>query len=148
MNDNLTDWQYWILQNLHLLSKIYGKEGVVLNAKTWRSILIFFYQLPDSWEQKSSRLLIVLPSKAQIFYAHPDRFYLDMGLRTATGQKPHHYFENESFNDMAGQGLARFSFHLKKNWKPKVDCLQGTTLVDVIEAFYKGLDLAARETMR
>jgi hypothetical protein len=147
MSVDLYNWQYWILQNLQLLSEIYGKEGVVLNANTWGSILIFSYRLPDTWAQKSSRLLIVLPTKSQIFYSAPDRFYMDAGLRTVSGQKPAHYFESGGFNDMASQGMARFSFHLIKNWKPKINCLQGTTLVDVIEAFYMGLDIAAKETM-
>jgi len=148
MASNYTDWQYWILQNLALLSKRYGKNGVVLNGQTWQSILIFFYSLPPAWTSMTSRLLIVLPAKSKIFYTPPDRFYLDPGLRTVTGQRPAHYFEDQGFNDLARQGLARFSFHLKKGWKPKTECQQGTTLVDVIDAFYIALDMAAREAMK
>ncbi|MCP4603462.1 MAG: hypothetical protein GY847_23580 [Proteobacteria bacterium] len=145
MVSRYSDWQYWILQNLALLSKRYGKDGVVLNGKTWRSILIFYYKLPPFWTPRTSRLLIVLPPKSKVFYAPPDRFYLDLGLQTFYGQKPAHYFEIEDFNDMAKHGMARFSFHLKNGWNPRVQCQQGTTLVDVIDALYAGLDSAAKE---
>ena len=106
MRNNYTDWQYWILQNVQLLSRIYGRDGVVLDAKTWRSILIFYYSLPPNWGETSSRLLIVLPEKSKVFYTPPDRFYMDSGLRTVTGQVPAHYYEGRGFNDMAKQGMA------------------------------------------
>lgn len=147
MSDKLTDWQYWLLQNLRLLSKRYGKEGVVINGKTWRSILIFHFALPPTWERRTSRLLIVLPEKSQIMYTPPERFYLDWGLLTITGKKPAHYFENNDFNDMAKNRLARFSFHLVEGWNPRQNCLEGTTLVDVMAALYKGLESGAREVM-
>ncbi len=147
MHDTYSDWQYWILQNIQLLSKRYGKDGVVLDGKTWRSILIFYYCLPESWKPRSSRLLIVLPPKSQIFHAPPDRFYMDRSLRTVTGQMPAHYYEEGGFNDLTKQGMARFSFHLKKGWQPKREHLKGTTLIDVIDAFYLALDMAAMEVM-
>ncbi len=77
MPNQYSDWQEWILQNLFFLSKRYGKDNVVLNGKTWRSILILYYKLPPSWKQTTTRLLIVLPEKSKIFYNPPDRFYID-----------------------------------------------------------------------
>lgn len=148
MASKYSDWQYWILQNLALLGKRYGKNGVVLNAKTWRSILIFYYSLPPTWKPRTSRLLIVLPPKSKVFYTPPDRFYLDLGLRTVAGTRPAHYFEDEGFNDMAKHRIARFSFHLTEGWRPKLQCQQGTTLPDVIDALYEGLDIGAREAMK
>lgn len=147
MVNRYSDWQYWILQNLTLLGKRYGKDGVVLNGKTWRSILIFHYRLPASWKQRTSRLLIVLPAKSKVFYTPPERYYLDPNLKTRTGVMPAHYFQSEGFNDLARHGLARFSFHLTRGWKPKIQCQQGTTLADVIDALYAGLDSAAKEVM-
>jgi len=148
MVNKYQNWQYWILQNLQLLSRIYGKNNVVLNGKTWQSILIYKYRLPSNWKQNTSRLLIVLPKKSKIFYAPPDRFYLDCNLRTITGKRPGHYFERDSFNDMGKLNMARFSFHLKKGWKPKINCQQGTNLLHVIDGLYKGMDLGAREAMK
>lgn len=148
MSNKYQNWQYWILQNLQLLGRIYGKNNVVLNGKTWQSILIYKYRLPPTWEQYSSRLLIVLPGKSKIFYTPPDRFYLDCKLRTITGKRPSHYFENSDFNDMKKQNMARFSFHLKSGWSPKVNCQKGTNLLHVIDGLYKGMNLGARETMK
>ena len=142
------DWQYWLLQNLQLLAKVYGQKGVMLDSGNWQSILISKYWLPSTWRQASSRLLIILPQKSQIFYTPPDRFYLDLGLRALTGEKPAHYFERGSFNDMARRGMARFSFHLKKGWQPKINCQEGTNLLHVLEGLYKGMDSGAREAMR
>ena len=140
-------YQTWILQNLQLLTKMYGKNNVVLNAKNWQSILIRQYPLPSSWRHKTSRLLIVLPSKSSIFLAAPDRFYLNTGLKTTSGVRPGHYFENAAFNDKQNQNWARFSFHLKQGWKPKMQCQNGSNLSHVIHGLYKGMDKAAREVM-
>jgi len=148
MVNKYQNWQYWILQNLQLLSRIYGKNNVVLNGKTWQSIVISYFKLPPTWRQKSSRLLIVLPVKSKIFYTPPDRFYLDCKLRTITGKIPGHYFERDSFNDLEKHNMARFSFHLKKGWNPKANCQEGTNLLHVIDGLYKGMDLGAREAMK
>lgn len=146
--DKYSEWQYWMLQNVQLLSSRYGTDGVVLDGQTWHAILIFYYGLPRSWKQRTTRLLIVMPAGSQIFHTPPNRFYIDRGLRTVTGQKPSHYFEDHHFNDMANQDVARFSFHLIEGWNPKVQCNQGTTLLDVIDALYLAMDMAAKEVMR
>lgn len=147
MASNLTDWQYWMVQNLALLSKKYGRDGVVLNGKTWRSILIFYFALPPSWNRRTTRLLIVLPEKSKLFYAPPDRFYIDVGLRLANGSIPAHYFEGQGFNDLSSQGLARFSFHLTDGWQPALESQNGTNLLHVIDGLYRGMNSAAREVM-
>jgi len=147
MSKNYQDWQSWILQNLLYLTRLYGKNNVLLDTKTWQSILIRHYYLPPTWKQDTSPLLIVLPEKAQIFYSAPDRFYLKKGLRAINGKKPGHYYENKGFNDLHNLDYARFSFHLEKGWDPKIDCKCGTNLIHVIGGLYKGLDLAAREVM-
>jgi len=148
MSNKFSDWQYWILQNLQLLSKKYGENRVLLDAKTWQCLLIANFGLPPTWRQTTSQLIIILPEKAQVFCASPDRFYLEKGLRTVTGEKPRHYFESAGFNDMSGSNLARFSFHLKKGWYPKMHCKNGTTLLDILEGLCLGLDSAAREAMK
>ena len=148
MRNKYSDWQHWIIQNLQLLARRYGKDRVMLNGKTWRSILILYYRLPQTWRRRTSRLLIVLPSESKIFYTPPDRFYMDLGLRTVNGQVPAHYFEGKGYNDMAKHEMARFSFHLNKGWNPKVQCQDGTNLLHIIDGLYKGLDSAARETMQ
>ncbi len=143
-----TDWECWIVYNLQLLSKRFGRRQVTLDAKTRRSLLIMNYPLPRTWRQRRSRLLIVLPKKGKIFHSAPDRFYLDRGLRTVSGKKPAHYFENRGFNDLSDKGLARFSFHMVKGWHPNRACRGGTTLLDLLAAFDRGLDSAAREVMK
>ncbi|MCK5127311.1 MAG: hypothetical protein KAR42_13735 [candidate division Zixibacteria bacterium] len=147
MFNKYTDWQNWILQNLQLLTKMYGKNNVVLNGKNWQSILIINYPLPSSWKQRATMLLIILPKKSHVFYTAPDRFYIDKGLKTITGKTPGHYFEDDDFNDMSKNNMARFSFHLKTGWKPKIHCNAGTNLSHVIYGLGKGMDKAAREVM-
>ncbi|MBI4057770.1 hypothetical protein HY405_00390 [Candidatus Microgenomates bacterium] len=147
-SNHLAEWQYWIIQNIHILSKVYGRNGAILDAKNWQFILIPRFFLPRSWLQSHSRLIIVLPKGPQIFYAPPERFYLDRGLKTTSGEKPTHYFEGSGFNDMSSQNLARFSFHLQKGWNPKLPCTLGTTLIDVLDGLFLGLDAAAKEAMR
>ena len=145
MAKQYANWQYWILQNVKLLGKAFGKNRVVLNGKNWQSILIFAYLLPDTWKQQKSHLLIVLPAKSKVLYTPPERFYMDWGLRLINGKKPPHYFEDSDFNDMRNQNMARFSFHLKEGWNPKIQCLEGTNLLHVVQGFYKGLISAAKE---
>ena len=147
MLNQYKDWQYWILQNLQLLYKIYGQDNVVLTGDNWQSMSIRHFVLPDNWGQETTRLLIILPAKSKIFYTPPDRFYLEKGLRTITGETPRHYFESKGFNDMSKQNLDRFSFHLKRGWDPKINCQDGTNLLHIIDGLYKGLDLGAREAM-
>ena len=149
MAQQYADWQYWVLQNVKLLSQAFGQNRIVLNGRNWQSILIFGYLLPDTWKQQKSRLLIVLPPKSQIFYKPPERFYMDWGLRLINGKRPPHYFENDSFNDKKNQKMARFSFHVKENnWNPRINCLDGTNLHQVIQGFYKGLISAAKEGLK
>lgn len=147
MERGYSERDYWVIGNLYLLAKRYGKEGVVLDAKEVRSLMIFYFNLPETWQPRTSRLLIVLPSGPSLFHSAPDRFYLDKGLKTITGKEPAHYFEGNGFNDMSRQGLARFSFHITKNWFPKVAIDDGTTLIDVIDRLYQGMDIAAKEVM-
>lgn len=148
MNCKYTQWQYWILQNLKTLSKIYGRRTVVLDAQTWQSLLILNYSLPSNWKQTHSRLLIVLPQGPQVFYNPPERFYLDKGLRTCNGKTPAHYFEDKGYNDMSDRGMARFSFHLKEGWQPKAKYTGGTTILELLGVFHRGLSSAAEEAMR
>jgi len=49
---------------------------------------------------------------------------------------------------MKKRNMARFSFHLKKGWNPKINCHQGTNLLHIIDGLYKGMDLGAREVMK
>lgn len=144
MGQNIKDFQHWILQNLYLFCKAFGKSNVVLNTKTWRSILINRFALPYNWRPSYSRLLIILPKGSRIFYNPPDRFYLDKGLRAINGKTPGHYFENAGFNDMAQYNIARFSFHVKQGWNPKIDAENGTNLLHVIKGLKIGLNDAAQ----
>jgi hypothetical protein len=148
MTQRCQQWQQWILHNLTDLSRIYGRNDVVLDAKTWRSILIVSYRLPTNWTPSRSRLLVVLPQGPQIFYSPPNRFYLDKGLRLISGRIPEHYFERGNYNDMSNRGMARFSFHLERGWHPRPEYYGGTTLKDVLRALNRGLSLAAEETMK
>jgi len=148
MSKQLSNWQHWILQNVKILGKAFGENRVVLNIKNWQSILIIGYCLPNSWRQRKSRLLIVLPGKSKIFYSPPERFYLDWGLRLINGKSPPHYFEDDTFNDMSNKKMARFSFHVSEGWHPKVNCLEGSNLLHVVQGFYKGLNSAAREGLK
>lgn len=145
MRKTYKDWQIWLLDNMILLGKIYGKDNVFLNNKDWQSILIRSYSLPNNWQPFSSRLLIVLPKGSQIFYKPPDRFYLNKGLRTITGKVPGHYFELNGFNDLSRKKFARFSFHLRSGWKPAMKCKDGTNLTHVLHGLQKGMKKAAME---
>ena len=148
MTRNFTEWQNWILQNLQLLSKRYGKNNVILNAKDWQSIYILNFVLPKNWQKTTTPLLMILPEKSKIFYTPPDRFYFSKGLKTINGKRPKHYFEDDFFNDMSERNLARFSFHLKKGWNPRANCLKGTNLLQVIDGLYKGMEFGAQEAMK
>jgi hypothetical protein len=141
----LSDAQKWLLDNGNLLSQKFAGDRVIIDGTNWQFILIHGYPLPVNWKQSRSRLLIRFLNISRIFSMPPNNFYLDAGLRTVRGTVPTHYFEVGDYNDLTGYGLARFSFHIEKGWKPAIPCTMGTNLLDVIEMLDKGMYEAAEE---
>lgn len=140
-----SDAQNWLLENGNLLSQKFGGDKVIIDGSHWSFILIHGYPLPVNWKQSRSRLLIRFLDISRIFSIPPNNFYLDSGLRTLNGTVPTHYFEGEGYNDLSQYGLARFSLHIKKGWKPTIPCTMGVNLLDVLEMLDKGMYEAAEE---
>ena len=98
------------------------------------------FRLPDNFEKRFTKVMIIFPYRQNIFSAKPDRFYVDQNLLLRTGEYPGHIFNGNGFNDLSHLGWARFSLHLKE-WSPTLDVVSGTTIFDILEAIYDGLSV-------
>jgi hypothetical protein len=141
----LKDYQKWLLWNLLELAKRYGKDGVALDARTWQTLIVRNFALPSTWSRRFTKLIVVLPPKAEIFFTAPERFYIEKGLRSQTGKDLAHYFEHSGFNDRADAGFARFSFHLTSGWCPELQAGRGSTLKDLLDGLLIGMTVAEKE---
>ncbi len=148
MSQKLHNWQYWVIQNVFLLTKRFGKQNVIFNQNNWQSIFIRRFELPVSWSQKYTSLLILLPKSAQILYSPPDRFYIEKKLTAKNGKFPTHYFQEKGFNDLSKHNLARFSFHVNNGWNPNINSIKGTNLLHVLDGLHKGMHRAAQEVLK
>lgn len=129
----------WLVDNAHWLSNKYGGANVAVDDINGRFVLIRNFLLPCNWLQSESQLLIVFPDIAKIFATEPNHFYLEKGLRNIRGEVPTHYFEDHGYNDLWAQGWARYSFHVIKGWHPRIPCIDGTNLTDVLRAMEQGM---------
>ncbi len=145
---NISDTQQWLVDNAYLLADQFGDDQVVVDNESWQYILIRSIYLPSGWYPSRSKLLIYLPNPANILTTAPNNFYLDPGLRTYAGNIPPHYFEGDGYNDLAGQGFARFSFHIEEGWQPCIPAQCGTTLVEALTWLDQGLADAIREASK
>ncbi len=148
MKPKIQNWQYWVLQNIVLLSKRYGKRNIIFNNQNWQSIFIKNYALPYNWRKQTTFLLILLPKSSQILYNPPDRFYIEKNLKAYNGKRPTHYYEDSGFNDLSRHNLARFSFHVEKGWNPNLNSIKGTNLLHVLDGLQKGMYKAAQEVLK
>ncbi|RKX28597.1 MAG: hypothetical protein DRP46_08410 [Candidatus Zixiibacteriota bacterium] len=136
----------WLINNSFLLAEIFGAKNILLDDINWQSIVIKNFELPPYWRQLYSRLKIVFPTRGRGLVIPPDKFYLDLGLRTVRGKIPEHYFERDYFNDLYSKGWARYSFHIKNGWKPSMIVREGTNLVNVLDMLHDAMFKAARDT--
>lgn len=141
----LTRAQEWLVENAYLLADRFGDNQIIADSQHWQYILIKRIYLPAGWYPDVSRLLLRFPNINNILTIPPEHFYLDPGLRTYSGNEPPHYFESGGFNDLADEGFARFSFHIKQGWSPSLPSHLGTTLVDVLNWLEGGLKAAIEE---
>lgn len=144
----MTSFQYWLMSQLAELSAVFGPDYVLFNENYWGQIQILFYPLPANWWPQFSQLMIVFPAETQAWITPPDRFYLQKGLRTTSGRTPTHYYEDggpASFNDLSDFNWARYSFHVKGSWSPRLNDDSGSNLVELLDSLDDALYAAAQE---
>jgi hypothetical protein len=94
-----------------------------------RWVYIPRFPLPAGWDRRTTGLLLVLPSG----YPHvpPGGFYIDRFLRTRSGRRVDHYFEERGdYNPYADKGWGWFCIHLDRGaWQPTGDVLRGDNLL-------------------
>ncbi len=116
-----------VYQEALLLAQQFGV--VDYDDEDGRWVYILHFPLPAGWDRQTTGLLLVLPGD----YPHvpPDGFYIDRFLRTRSGQRVDHYFEErERYNPYADKGWGWFCIHLHRGaWRPTSDVLHGDNLL-------------------
>ncbi len=88
-------------------------------------VIIKAFRLPQSWGRDTTQILIILPPGYPI--TPPDNFYVDPGLRLASGGPMNNYSEGSSH---LGQNWGQFSHHVDPStWKPSADVVSGDNLL-------------------
>jgi len=100
-------------------------------------VLVWIFNLPPTFNQQASRLLIVLPNDYP--QSPPKDMYLDKGL-LKNGKTPEHYFEND-FGDrnIRRKGYAWYSIHFTA-WRSNASSMiLGDNLLTAVNALYDAL---------
>jgi hypothetical protein len=119
------------VQRVHQEALLLARQfGVVdYDDEDGRWVHIPRFPLPTGWDRPTTDLLLVLPSG----YPHvpPDGFYIDRFIRTSSGQRVDHYFEERgTYNPYAEKGWGWFCIHLEQgSWCPTGDVLRGDNLL-------------------
>jgi len=110
------------LQEIELLRKKYGPLEQGANLE-W--VLFKEFPLPSGWNRSTTPLLVLIPSGYPM--VPPDNFYVQTGLRLASGAMPSNFSEGQN---QLGQQWAQFSFHVQKEeWRPTAGILEGDNLL-------------------
>jgi len=110
-----------IAQELELVRRHFG-EHEQSPTRAW--VIIKHFRLPPGWDRDETELLFFVPSGYPV--TPPDNFYVDNGLRLASGGEP-----GSSPKDQAqlGRVWRMFSWHLDDDWRPHADPTRGDNLV-------------------
>jgi len=110
------------LKEIDLLRERYGS---LQHGEDLEWIVFEGFGLLDCWNRQKTRLLVLVPPGYPV--TPPDNFYVEEGLRTASGNMPANYTENQTH---LGQQWGQFSFHAEKgHWRPSADVLDGDNLI-------------------
>jgi len=110
------------LKELALLEQRYGE---IEHGPNLDWVIIKAFKLPPGWNRECTRLLIIMPPGYPV--TPPDNFYVDTGLRLASGAPLSGYSEPVS---QLGQNWGQFSHHVDSNtWRPSPDNLSGDNLL-------------------
>lgn len=110
------------LQEVALLRARYGELDHGPNVE-W---LVFqAFKLPPGWNRGTMRLLVLVPPGYPM--TPPDNFYVEPGLRLASGVTPGNYSEPASH---LGQNWGQFSHHVEtSDWTASANILDGHNLL-------------------
>lgn len=109
-------------EELKLLRQRYGELECGPDGE-W--IVISSFLLPTGWLFKTTRLLILVPPGYPM--TPPDNFYVELGLRLASGAQPASFSEPVS---QLGQNWGQFSYHIEPgDWNPAVDIVSSHNLL-------------------
>ena len=115
-----------VYQEAMLLAWQFGVVDYDDEDGRWVHILEF--PLPTGWDREKTGLLLMLPDG----YPHvpPNGFYIDRFLRTRSGRRVEHYFEEQGgYNPYAEKGWGWFCIHLgRRAWRPAGDVRRGDNL--------------------
>lgn len=106
-------------------------------------VLVWIFNLPPTFNQQASRLLIVLPDNYP--ESPPKDMYLDKGL-LKNGKTPEHYFEKGYGNSsIIKKGYAWYSIHFTA-WRSNASSMiLGDNLLTAVNALYDALKYDSNE---
>ena len=110
------------LKEVELLRQRYGELEHGSNVE-W--VLFKSFRFPSGWNREASTLLVIASNGHPM--TPPDNFYVEPGLRLASGATPANYSEPVS---QLGQNWGQFSYHVDGGeWRPSADILDGHNLL-------------------
>lgn len=122
------------IAEIHLLSTHFGELS--FDESDPSAVLISHFRLPSGYSRTECEVVIDLGRNYPEL--PPQDFYLSRGL-TKHGHTSSHYFDSFDGKEYCEQGLAWYSFHVKK-WKPNPQSmLGGDNLLSAVNAFYNAL---------
>lgn len=104
-----------------------GLNVEVLSDPAGHAVVLKSFVLPPGYTQSTTDLLVRVPGNYP--HAHPDMFYVEVGVLLEGGRVPRSADQVEAH---AGRQWRRFSWHLNNRWHPGRDTL--TTFLGFVEA--------------
>jgi hypothetical protein len=127
-----------VLAEAELISSHFGEIEFEDN---W--ILVEQFNLPPTFNQITSRLLIILSDNYP--ESPPKDLYLEKRLKK-NGKTPEHYFENKyGDSDIRNSGYAWYSIHFTAWRSSSISIIQGDNLITAIIALYDALKYDEKE---
>ncbi len=121
-----------VLAEVELVSSHFGE---VQFEDNW--VLVWGFDLPDTFNRSISKLLIVLPDNYP--QAPPSDMYLEKGLKK-NSKTPEHYFENRlGDSNIRNRGYAWYSIHFKLWNANALSMIRGDNLLVAVNALYDAL---------
>lgn len=118
-------------KEFELLKQKYGEmdrgEGL-----DWAIFKVF--PLPPGWAKTQIGLLVLVPPGYPM--TPPDNFYVEPGLKLASGNLPQNYSEPVNHQ---GRSWGQFSFHIEQGWLAAADIFSGHNLLTFMLAVEKRL---------
>lgn len=137
----MTKTAAWYWGNIQLLAQLMPNTQINYDTEECTWIYIDRFPMPANVLQDHSRLLLTLPGLNAPITMQPKAFYLDQGLRGASGRWLGHIFESGASHgceDLSHLGYS-WACLLLRRWRPTYDVVSGDNLATVTNTIFQKL---------